>query len=235
MLFLAFGSLLADRPFRCWPPSLAVGAGDRATVGLLSHAVSINSITPSVAALIGIGVAVDYALFVVTRHRHPASRAGLSPEDAAVTALATSGRAVVFAGATVAIAMLGLLVLNVDFLTGVGLAAAIHCWVRGPPLHARCCRPLFSILGVRVLQSSRALPPNQRRHRRRKRRRRGRQRNRPMGSVGRVSYNAAPVLLSCVALDRDDRAARWPSASPSAPWLLRPRQRPVVIDHPPGL
>src|SRR5450432_114714 len=147
VLFLAFGSLLAT-VIPLLAAMFAVGAGIE-TVGLLSHAVSINSITPSVAALIGIGVAVDYALFVVTRHRH-GLRAGHSPEDAEVTALATSGRAVVFAGATVGIAMLGLLVLNVDFLTGVGLAAAITV---GFAVAAACTLlpALFSILGMKVL------------------------------------------------------------------------------------
>jgi RND superfamily putative drug exporter len=85
VLFLAFGSLLATI-IPLLAAIFAVGAGIE-TVGLLSHAVSVNSITPSVAALIGIGVAVDYALFVVTRHRN-GLRSGLTPEDAAVTALA---------------------------------------------------------------------------------------------------------------------------------------------------
>jgi RND superfamily putative drug exporter len=147
VLFLAFGSLLATL-IPLLAAMFAVGAGIE-TVGLLSHAVSVNSITPSVAALIGIGVAVDYALFVVTRHRH-GLRSGLAPEDAAVTALATSGRAVVFAGATVAIAMLGLLVLNVDFLTGVGLAAAIT--VGFAVAAAITLLPaLFAVLGMKVL------------------------------------------------------------------------------------
>ena len=194
VLFLAFGSLLAT-VIPLLAAIFAVGAGIE-TVGLLSHAVSINSITPSVAALIGIGVAVDYALFVVTRHRH-GLRAGLSPEDAAVTALATSGRAVVFAGATVAIAMLGLLVLNVDFLTGVGLAAAITV---GFAVAAACTLlpALFSILGVRVLS----------------RRERRRINARAIGAVGAVGagnetgpwgrwaefVQRRPVLLSGVAL-----------------------------------
>jgi RND superfamily putative drug exporter len=147
VLFFAFGSLLATI-IPLLAAVFAVGAGIE-TVGLLSHVLSINSITPSVAALIGIGVAVDYALFVVTRHRK-GLQSGLSPEQAAVTALATSGRAVVFAGATVAIAMLGLLVLNIDFLTGVGLAAAIT--VGFAVTAATTLLPaLFGLLGMRVL------------------------------------------------------------------------------------
>ena len=147
VLFLAFGSLLAT-VIPLLAAIFAVGAGIE-TVALLSHAVPINSITPSIAALIGIGVAVDYALLVVTRHRN-GLKAGLSPEHAAVTALATSGRAVGFAGATVAIAMLGLLVLDVDFLTGVGLAAAIT--VAFAVAAAITLLPaLFGLFGIKVL------------------------------------------------------------------------------------
>jgi RND superfamily putative drug exporter len=147
VLLLAFGSLLATI-IPLLAAVFAVAAGIE-TVALLSHALSINSLTPSISALIGIGVAVDYALFVVTRHRN-GLKAGLSPEQAAVTALSTSGRAVVFAGATVAIAMLGLLVLNVDFLTGVGVAAAIT--VAFAVAAAVTLLPaLFGLLGMKVL------------------------------------------------------------------------------------
>jgi RND superfamily putative drug exporter len=147
VLLLAFGSLLATI-IPLLAAIFAVGAGIE-TVGLLSHVLSINSLTPSVAALIGIGVAIDYALFVVTRHRN-GLRSGLPPEQSAVTALVTSGRAVVFAGSTVAIAMLGLLVLDIDFLTGVGLAAAIT--VAFAVAVATTLLPaLFGLLGTRVL------------------------------------------------------------------------------------
>jgi putative drug exporter of the RND superfamily len=147
VLLLAFGSLLATI-IPLLAAIFAVAAGIE-TVGLLSHALSINSITPSISALIGIGVAVDYALFVVTRHRN-GLKSGLTPEQAAVTALSTSGRAVVFAGATVAIAMLGLLVLDVDFLTGVGVAAAIT--VAFAVAAAVTLLPaLFGVLGMKVL------------------------------------------------------------------------------------
>jgi RND superfamily putative drug exporter len=147
VLFLAFGSLLATL-IPLVAALFAVGASIE-VVGLLSHVLSINAFTPSVAALIGIGVAVDYALFVLTRHR-TGLRDGLIPEQAAVRALTTSGRAVVFAGATVATAMLGLLLLDVDFLTGVGLAAAVA--VAFAVAAATTLLPaLFAILGMRVL------------------------------------------------------------------------------------
>ncbi|WP_430727452.1 MMPL family transporter [Streptomyces aurantiacus] len=121
ILFVAFGSLLS-----MFVPLLvavaALGAG-LITVGLTSHLMTLGSIAPTVAALIGLGVGIDYALFIVSRHR-TGLRAGLPPEEAAVRALNTSGRAVVFAGLTVVAALLGLLVLGIGPLTGMGVSAA---------------------------------------------------------------------------------------------------------------
>ncbi len=79
-------------------------------VNFLTHGVSIASWVPEVAFLVALGVGVDYALFVVSRHRNELL-AGQSPEDAAVTALNTSGRAVLLAGLTVCVALLGLFAL----------------------------------------------------------------------------------------------------------------------------
>ena len=122
ILFLAFGSLLG----MLVPLLVAmagVGSGIMA-VGLLSHVISLNDIAPTLAALIGLGVGIDYALFIVTRHR-TGLQAGLSPEEAAVRAVNTSGRAVLFAGGTVVIALLGLLVLRLNFLDGLGIGSAV--------------------------------------------------------------------------------------------------------------
>ena len=74
--------------------------------------------------MIGLGVGIDYALFIVTRHRANL-KAGMTPAEAAAGALNTSGRAVLFAGATVCIALLGMLVLRVSYIGGLGIAAAI--------------------------------------------------------------------------------------------------------------
>ena len=74
--------------------------------------------------MIGLGVGVDYALFVVTRYRQARLR-GLDGESASVEAIDTSGRAVLFAGMIVCIAMLGMFALGVSFLYGVAIAAAI--------------------------------------------------------------------------------------------------------------
>jgi putative drug exporter of the RND superfamily len=84
---------------------------------------SLNTVTPTLAVMLGLGVGIDYALFIVTRFRQ-ALATGASPADAATTAVATAGRAVVFAGATVAISISGLMVIGLSFVTKLGLGAA---------------------------------------------------------------------------------------------------------------
>jgi RND superfamily putative drug exporter len=91
---------------------------------LLSHAMPLSSVDLSMGALIGLGVGIDYALLLVTRHRK-ALRGGATLEEAVTTAMSTSGRAVLFAGGTVIIALLGMLILNVGFLTGMAVSAAV--------------------------------------------------------------------------------------------------------------
>ena len=122
ILFLAFRSFWA----MLLPLIVAVTglSGGLLTVGLLSNPISLNSIAPTLAALIGLGVGIDYALFIVTRYR-TGLQGGLEPEEAAIRALNTSGRAVLFAGGTVIIALLGLLVLRLNFLTGLGIGSAV--------------------------------------------------------------------------------------------------------------
>src|SRR4051794_8329894 len=122
VLAIAFGSLWATL-LPLFTAILALGCGLSIT-GLLAHAIDIATFSPTLATLIGLGVGIDYSLFVVTRHRN-AIKAGRDPEAACVRALNTSGRAVLFAGATVIVALLGLLVLGVSFLNGVAVASAI--------------------------------------------------------------------------------------------------------------
>ena len=120
IILLAFGSL-----FGMALPLITAGAALALTffgIGLLSHAVAINSVAPTMAMIVGLGVGIDYALFIVTRYRH-GLKTGSPPEEAAVRALDTSGRAVLFAGVTVCIALLGLLVLRVDLLSGLAYAS----------------------------------------------------------------------------------------------------------------
>ncbi|CAL9415678.1 Membrane protein YdfJ [Streptomyces sp. enrichment culture] len=122
VLFLAFGSLAAS----LLPIGTAlVGVGTAyAGITLLGHAMTVADFAPVLGLLIGLGVGIDYALFIVTRHRRGLRR-GLSVTEAATEAVATTGRAVVFAGATVCIALLGMLILRLDFLNGVAVAASL--------------------------------------------------------------------------------------------------------------
>jgi putative drug exporter of the RND superfamily len=122
VLFIAFGSLVAMfLPLLTAGVSLGCGI---AVVGLVSHLMNIATFSNELALLIGLGVGVDYALFIVTRYRQATLR-GASREDAVVEAIDTSGRAVLFAGLIVVIAMLGMFVLGVSFLYGVAVAAAV--------------------------------------------------------------------------------------------------------------
>jgi RND superfamily putative drug exporter len=122
VLFLVFRSFLAMAlPLLSAALSLGVGVS---VIGLLSHLINMASFSSQLALLIGLGVGVDYALFVVSRYRQALMR-GRESEPAAVEALDTSGRAVLFAGMTVCIALLGMFALGVSFLYGVAIAASI--------------------------------------------------------------------------------------------------------------
>jgi RND superfamily putative drug exporter len=122
VLVLAFGSFFA----MLLPLGVALFAVGIATAvtTLLSHGISIATFAPILGSLIGLGVGIDYSLFIVTRCRQGLKR-GLSMEDAVVTAINTSGRAVLFAGTTVCIALLGMIVLQLSFLYGVAIAASL--------------------------------------------------------------------------------------------------------------
>jgi len=122
VLFIAFGSLLAT--LLPLISALAGVVGGLMVIAPLTHTMSILPLAPVIAALIGLGVGIDYALFIVTRYRR-GLEAGLTPEEAAVTALNTSGRTVLFAGGTVCIALLGILVLDFGFLNGLAIACAL--------------------------------------------------------------------------------------------------------------
>jgi putative drug exporter of the RND superfamily len=122
VLFLAFGSIVAMF-LPLITAGVSLGAGT-AVVGLLSHVLDVASFSSELALLIGLGVGVDYALFIVTRYRQAVLR-GVSREDAVVEAIDTSGRAVLFAGMIVVIAMLGMFALGISFLYGVAVAAAV--------------------------------------------------------------------------------------------------------------
>src|SRR6266581_9665793 len=147
VLFIAFGSLLA----MLLPIVTAIAGvgGSLMAITLLTHAMNVTSLAPILGALIGLGVGIDYALFIVTRHRR-GLQSGLTPEEAAVKAIDTSGRAVLFAGSTVCIALLGILVLGVSFLNGLAVASALT--VVFTVLAAVTLLPaLLGVFGMRVL------------------------------------------------------------------------------------
>jgi uncharacterized membrane protein YdfJ with MMPL/SSD domain len=121
VLLIAFGSLLA-MGLPVLTAVLGIGAG-LSLIALLGHIVPAPSFSPIVASMIGLGVGVDYALFIVTRFRE-GLRGGRAPQDAATAAMRTAGRTVLVAGTTVIIGMLGLLVLRESLMNGVAIAAA---------------------------------------------------------------------------------------------------------------
>jgi len=122
ILVLAFGSVLAmGLPIGTAMAGLGLGSS---VVTLLSNVVGMPDFTTSLVAMIGIGVGIDYALFIVTRYRE-GLLAGLDVEDAVVKAVDTSGRAVIFAGITVIISLLGLFSMGIAFARGMAVGAAI--------------------------------------------------------------------------------------------------------------
>jgi RND superfamily putative drug exporter len=123
--------------------------GGLGVIYMLSHAVNVSNITPYLAELMVIGVGVDYALFIVTRHRRNLRR-GMPLAESIVTAINTSGRAVLFAGTTVCIAILGLIALGVSFFNGMAVATALA--VAFTMAASLTLLPaLLSIFGLKVL------------------------------------------------------------------------------------
>ncbi len=122
VLILAFGSVLAmGLPIGTALGGIIVGS---LLAGLLSNVLSMPDFSSIIGIMIGLGVGIDYALFIVTRYRENLHK-GASTEDATAVAIDTAGRAVVFAGTTVVISLLGMLVMNVSFVSGLAIGAAI--------------------------------------------------------------------------------------------------------------
>ena len=147
VLLLVFGSIFAMAlPLVSALASLGTAIG---LMGLMSHIINMPSFSTQLVILIGLGVGVDYALFIVTRYRQ-ALIAGNDIETAIVTAVDTSGRAVLFAGIIVCIALLGMFALGVSFLYGLAIAAALG--VALTMIAALTLLPaLLSFIGPRVL------------------------------------------------------------------------------------
>ncbi|MFF8608238.1 MMPL family transporter [Streptomyces sp. NPDC015346] len=147
VLFLAFGSLAASAlPLATALVSVGIAYSG---IGLLGHVMTVADFAPMLGVLIGLGVGIDYALFIVTRHRKGLKR-GLPVPEAARIAVATTGRAVVFAGATVCIALLGMLILRLSFLNGVAIAACVTV-VLTVAASVTLLPALLSFIGMRAL------------------------------------------------------------------------------------
>ena len=126
----------------------AFGSGT-ALISLLTHVMDVATFTPQLAQLMVIGVGVDYALFIVTRHRRNLLQ-GMSVTDSIAVAIDTSGRAVLFAGSVVCIAMAGLCALGIKFLYGVACGTSIA--VALTMIASLTLLPaVLSVLGHRVL------------------------------------------------------------------------------------
>lgn len=147
VLFLAFGSLAAA----ALPIATALVSVGTAYAGivLLGHAMTVADFAPMLGMLVGLGVGIDYALFIVTRHRKGLKR-GLPVAVAAERAVASTGRAVVFAGATVCIALLGMLILRLSFLNGVAIAASVTVLLT-VAASVTLLPGLLSLIGMRAL------------------------------------------------------------------------------------
>jgi RND superfamily putative drug exporter len=122
ILLITFGSL-----FAAGMPLITAGFGlvtGVALIGLATHVTSMSNVSPELALMIGLGVGIDYALFIVTRFRESFRRIG-DVNQAVVEAMDTSGRAVVLAGTTVVIALLGMFATGVSFMYGLAIASVL--------------------------------------------------------------------------------------------------------------
>ncbi len=122
ILLITFGSLIT-----AGMPLLTAGLGlitGIALVGLATHVTDMSNVSPELALMIGLGVGVDYALFIVTRFRENYRRCG-DVEQAVVQAMDTSGRAILLAGTTVIIALLGMFATGVSFMYGLAIASVL--------------------------------------------------------------------------------------------------------------
>lgn len=121
VLVVTFGSLLAaGMPILTALLGVGVGVGG---VLALSAVIDVSSATLTLGLMLGLAVGIDYALFLVSRHRQQLAD-GIEPEESAALSVATAGSAVVFAGSTVVVALVGLLVTGIPFLGVMGVAAA---------------------------------------------------------------------------------------------------------------
>jgi RND superfamily putative drug exporter len=155
VLLITFGSLIAmGLPILTALFGLGTGLG---LIALFTHVVDTPNFSSELAAMIGLGVGIDYSLFILTRFREAYATPGPSfgnVRESVVQAMDTAGRAVLFAGCTVVIALLGMMLLGVDFLYGVAISASIGVLL--VMLGSLTLLPaLLTIAGNRVVRPSR--------------------------------------------------------------------------------
>jgi RND superfamily putative drug exporter len=146
VLLVAFGSLMAAGiPIGTALIGLVIGLGG---VGIMAGFVQVPTASTLLASMIGLGVGIDYALFVVTRHRQNLHE-GMSPVEAAAKANATAGQAVLFAGMTVVIAIAGLVMSGIPAVAVMGLAAALVVMV-SMAVAVTLLPALLGLVGTRI-------------------------------------------------------------------------------------
>ena len=195
ILLFTFGTVTAMAlPIATAIVGLGVGLS---AIGLLGHGIEVPTVGPTLGTMLGLGVGIDYALFIVTRHRGFIEQ-GHPPDEAAARAVATAGGAVVFAGGTVVIALCSLAVARIPIVSALGYSAAVVVLIA--VITAITLLPaLLAILGPRInalrvpfLRPPAARPPAAR-----------------LGEVGARGRASAPCR-------------RWCSGSPSC-WCSRSR------------
>ena len=147
ILLIAFGSIIAaGMPIVVAVIGLAAG---QMLVLMVALFMDVATFAPTLAAMIGLGVGIDYALFVLNRYRQ-AVLIGHPPKQAAMESVNTAGRAVLFAGSTVIVALLGLFILRIGFFNGLALAAGVTVFM--VMLSALWLLPAtLSLLGTKAL------------------------------------------------------------------------------------
>ena len=215
VLLFAFGSIIAmGLPIATALAGLATGFG---IIGVVSACTDVPSVASTLAAMIGLGVGIDYALLVVTRHRE-GLRAGMTVADAAGAALATAGVSVVFAGGTVIVALCGLAIAGIPFVTSMGILSGVTVAL----MVAVTLTLLPALLGFagrrdRPPEQAGPLPASPRRG---------------LGPRG-GSHHPPP---GAVPRRRAHPPARPGRTDPGhAPGNRRCRERPAAVDHPAGL
>ena len=220
IMLLAFGSVVAmGLPIITALFGLGIGI---ALLELVTHLLVVPTFAPEMAAMIGIGVGIDYALFIATRYRQGLFE-GRGPRDAVVVSIMTSGRSVLFAGGTVVISLFGLFLIGQAYM--IGLATACIAAVLMVLLAALTLLPaLLGFAGEAIdrlhlpglLQSGG--PPSARR---------------VLVSAGAASFSGGPG--SPAPWPPWSLVAPGPPALQHAAGLHRCRQRSTVAHHPPGL